>query len=82
MSKFIVNIPEAVVYDSKMSMEEIKSFIRKITAMGFYLCGNILLGCCAEIDEMAEEEFICFLGENHIHISIFSTLTGTNIEGL
>ena len=68
MEHFVVDIPKAVVYDSNMSMQEMASFVRKSAAIGFYLRENVSLAYCAEIAGMAEEDFICLLGENHISI--------------
>ena len=68
MEHFVVDIPEAVVYDSGMNREETGSFLRKWAAIGFYLQEKVSLGYCAQIAGMAEEDFICLLGENHISI--------------
>ena len=68
MEHFVVDIPEAVVYDSRMNRKEIASFLRKLAAIGFYLHENVSLGYCAQIAGMAEEDFICLLGENHISV--------------
>lgn len=68
MEQFVVDVPKAVVYDSKMTKKEIDSFVRQLVAIGFYLHENVSLGYCAEIAGMAEEDFIYLLGENHISI--------------
>ena len=68
MEQFVVDVPKAVVYDSKMSMKEIGSFVRQLVAIGFYLHEKVSLGYCAEIAGMAKEDFIYLLGENHISI--------------
>jgi len=70
MMSINVNIPEAVLFDTKMSPELAESYVRKAVALSYYTQKGISLGYCAEIAGMNKTDFIKYLGENHI--SIFS----------
>lgn len=71
MCQVAVNIPEAVLYDTRMSQEEAGKFARRAVALGYYAQSGVSIGYCAQIAEMTEEEFIRYLGENHISIFKF-----------
>ncbi|MCD8151354.1 MAG: UPF0175 family protein [Clostridiales bacterium] len=71
MRRITVSIPEEVLYDTKMSIEDASSFARKAVALGYYTQSSVSLGYCAQIAEMQEEEFITYLGQNHISIFRF-----------
>lgn len=68
MCTVAVNIPEAVLFDTRMSEREAESFVRKMTAFGLYKIGGVSLGYCADIAGMPKESFVRFLGENGIGI--------------
>ena len=42
-----------------------------MVALGYYIHNNVSIGYCAEIADMTEEEFIVFLGKNHVDIFQF-----------
>lgn len=71
MCQVAVNIPEAVLYDTRMSQEEAGKFARRAVALGYYAQSGVSIGYCAQIAEMTEEEFIKYLGENHISVFQF-----------
>lgn len=71
MCQIAINIPEAVLYDTHMSKEDAYKFARKAVALGYYTQNGVSIGYCAQIAGMTEEEFIKYLGENHISIFQF-----------
>ena len=71
MCQVAVNIPEAVLYDTRMSREEACRFAKRAVALGYYAQNGVSIGYCAQIAEMTEEEFIKYLGENRISIFQF-----------
>lgn len=71
MCQIAVNIPDAVLYDTRMSREEAGKFAKRAVALGYYAQSGVSIGYCAQIAEMTEEEFIKYLGENHISIFQF-----------
>ena len=71
MCQIALNIPNEVLYDIKMSQEDVASFIRKIVALNFYTKNGISLGYCAQIAGIDKEDFIHYLSENGISIFHF-----------
>ena len=71
MNQIAIKIPEAVLFDTKMSLQKAENFIKKIVALEFYKNQGVSVGYCAEIAGMTEENFIKFLGENKISIFQF-----------
>ena len=70
MCQVAIDIPEAVLYDMRMSREEACQFAKRAVALGYYSQSGVS-GYCAQIAEMTEEEFIRYLGKNHISIFRF-----------
>ena len=50
---------------------EAVKFARRAVALGYYAQNGVSIGYCAQIAEMTEEEFIKYLGENHISVFRF-----------
>ena len=71
MCQVAIDIPEAVLYDTRMSREEACQFAKRAVALGYYSQSGVSIGYCAQIAEMTEEEFIRYLGKNHISIFKF-----------
>ena len=71
MCQIALNVPNEVLYDIKMTQEDIASFIKKIVALNFYTKAGISLGYCAQIAEMDKEDFIHYLSSNGISIFHF-----------
>lgn len=71
MCQIAINIPNEVLFDTKMNQEEAKLFARRAVALGYYTQSGVSIGYCAEIAGMTEEEFIKYLGKNHISIFHF-----------
>lgn len=71
MCQVSFNIPSEVLYDTHMSAKEAELFARRMVALGYYTKNNVSIGYCAEIAGMTEEEFISFLGKNHVSIFQF-----------
>ena len=71
MCQVMVSVPNEVLYDTHMNTAEATAFARKMVALGFYTHSIVSIGFCAEIAGLTEEEFMIFLGENHIDIFRF-----------
>lgn len=71
MCQISVNVPEAVLFDTKMNFQEAEKFIRRIVALEYFKNQGISIGYCAEIAGMTEENFIKYLGQNKISIFQF-----------
>ncbi len=68
MCQVAINIPDEVLFDTKMSREEANRFAKRAVALGYYTQSGVSIGYCAQIAGMTEEEFIKYLGQNHISI--------------
>lgn len=68
MCNIAVQIPEEVVYDTKMNITETQNFIKQQVALGYYVSQGVSIGYCAQIADMTKEDFIKFLGMNNISI--------------
>ena len=73
MCELAINIPEAVLYDTRMTPEQALAFARRAVALGYYTQNGISIGYCAQIAGMTEREFIRYLGDNHISIFHFDS---------
>ena len=51
-----------------MNREEANRFAKRAVALGYYTQRGVSIGYCAQIAGMSEEEFIKYLGQNHISI--------------
>ena len=71
MCQVAVNIPNEVLFDTKMNQEEANRFARRAVALGYYTQSGVSIGYCAQIAGMTEEEFIKYLGRNHVSIFHF-----------
>ncbi len=71
MCQIAVSIPDEVLYDTKMNMEDASSFVKKAVALGYYTQNGVSLGYCAQIAGMREEDFIKYLGQNNISVFHF-----------
>ena len=66
-----VFIPDAVLKETKMTLNDTTEHVRQIVAMYYFTNHQISLGYCSEIAGMSKERFIRLLGENHISIFQF-----------
>ena len=73
MCQIVFNIPDEVLYDTKMTREQANQFARQAVALGYYTQSGVSIGYCSKIAGMTEEEFIKYLGKNHISIFQFDT---------
>lgn len=71
MCQVAINIPNEVLFDTKMNQDEAVQFAKRAVALGYYTQSGISIGYCAQIAGMSKEEFIKYLGENHISIFHF-----------
>lgn len=71
MCQIAFSIPDEVLFDTKMNREQASQFARRAVALGYYTQSGISIGYCSQIAGMTEEEFIKYLGQNHISIFRF-----------
>ena len=71
MCQIAIDIPNEVLYDTRMSKEDAVSFARRSVALCYYVQSGVSLGYCAKIAGMSKEQFIRDLGENKISIFHF-----------
>lgn len=71
MCRIAIDIPSEVLFDTKMNREEANRFARQAVALGYYTQSGVSIGYCAQIAGMTEEDFIRYLGKNHISIFHF-----------
>ena len=58
MCQIALNIPEEVLYDTKMNQEQANQFARQAVALGYYTQSGVSIGYCSQIAGMTEEEFL------------------------
>lgn len=58
MCQVAIDIPEAVLYDTRMSREEACQFAKRAVALGYYSQSGVSIGYCAQIAEMTEIIFL------------------------
>ena len=68
MCNIAVQIPEEVVYDTKMNITETQNFIKQQVAVGSDVYQGVSIGYCSQIAGMTKEDFIKILGMNNISI--------------
>ncbi len=73
MCQIAIEIPNEVLYDTRMSIDDAGKFIRRTVAMGYYTQNGVSIGYCAQIAGMTEEEFIKYLGRNRVSIFHFDS---------
>lgn len=71
MCQVAINIPNEVMFDTKMNEEEANQFARCAVALGYYTQSGVSIGYCAQIAGMTEEEFIRYLGKNQVSVFRF-----------
>ena len=71
MCQIVVDVPRAVLYDTRMNSAATADFVRQRIAVIYYTELGISIGYCAQIAGMTEEEFITYLGEQRIDIFRF-----------
>ena len=71
MCQIAINIPEAILYDTRMNRAETENFVRRLVALEYYRNQGVSIGYCAEVAGMSEKEFIKYLGEKKISIFQF-----------
>ena len=58
MMSISVNIPEGVLFDTKMTQSLAEAYARKAVALSYYTKNGVSLGYCAEIAGMTKTDFI------------------------
>lgn len=68
MCQIAIDIPNEVLYDTRMSKQEANAFARKVVALCYYVQNGVSLGYCAQIAGLSKERFIRYLSEHNISI--------------
>ena len=71
MCKIAFNIPNEILYGTRQSEEEALQFVRRFSALSYYVHRGVSLGYAAQIADMDKESFIRFLSENGVSIFHF-----------
>lgn len=71
MCQISINIPKAVLFDTRMNKEETEEFARKAVALGYYTQCGVSIGYCSQIAGMSQEDFVKYLGANQVSIFRF-----------
>jgi predicted HTH domain antitoxin len=71
MCQIAFEIPNEVLYDTKMSKDDALSYARKAVALQYYVRNGVSLGYCAQIAETDKEDFIHYLSQNEVSIFHF-----------
>ena len=71
MCQLAVVIPDAVLYETKMSRGETLNFIRRTLATEYYKNFGVSLGYCSKIAGMDKEDFMRYLGSKEISVFNF-----------
>lgn len=71
MCQIALEIPNEVLYETKMSQDDAAILARKVVALYYYEKNGVSLGYCAQIAGMDKEAFVKYLGENGISIFRF-----------
>lgn len=71
MCQVAVQIPEAVLFDTHMTVVQANDYAKKLIALDYYTRLHVSIGYCAQIAQMSEEDFIKYLGQNGISIFQF-----------
>ncbi len=75
MCTVAVPIPNEVLYDKGISVQEAQSLARRMTALGLYAGNNVSLGYCSQIAGMPEAEFMRFMGTFGVSVFRFDDLS-------
>ena len=65
-----INVPEEILLDLHENKDDFATYMECMLAVDLYKNKRVSLGYCADIAEMAKEDFIKYLGKNEI--SVFS----------
>ena len=68
MCRIAIEIPNEVLYDTRMNQQEANAFARKAVALCYYVQNGVSLGYCAQIAGMSKEAFIRYLREQNVPI--------------
>ena len=80
MCQITIDIPDEVLYDTKMSKTETMDFARKSVALCYYVQEGVSLGNCAQIAGMSKARFMHYLGEHNVSIFRFDDSDEFNEE--
>jgi predicted HTH domain antitoxin len=75
MCQLSVSIPDEVMYDRGLSVDDAQRLARRMTALGLYVSENVSLGYCSEVAGMHKEDFMRFLGTYGVSIFRYDDLS-------
>ncbi len=73
MCRIAIDIPNEVLYDTRMDVSKAESFARRAVALCYYVQSGVSLGYCAKIAGMSKQAFIRYLSENDVSIFRFDS---------
>ena len=73
MCTVAVPIPDSVLFDTRMTIDDAQKLAQRMTALGLYRFGGVSLGYCCEVANMPKDDFVRFLGENGVSIFHFDS---------
>ena len=56
--QIVIEIPEAVLFDTKQTIEQATDFAKREVALGFHIQKGVSVALCSQIAGMTEEEFL------------------------
>lgn len=56
--QIVIEIPKAVLFDVKYTVEQATNFAKKEVALGFHMQQEVSVTLCSQIAGMSEEEFL------------------------
>ena len=75
-----VSIPDAVLDDTRIDQADAANFVKRAVAAELYRKGNVSIGSCAELADMAIEDFMRYLGERKISVFHFDSTEHFDME--
>ena len=56
--QIVIEIPKAVLFDVKYTVEQATNFAKKEVALGFHMQKGVSVALCSQIAGMSEKEFL------------------------
>lgn len=68
-----INVPEEILLDLHENKDDFTAYMKCMLAVDLYKNRKVSLGYCADIADMAKEDFVKYLGRNGISIFSFES---------
>ena len=69
-----ISVPSEILLTLRENDKQLALDMKRYTALKFFEDRKLSIGQCSELAEMAEEDFIRFLGKNRISLFDYSNL--------